>query len=544
MAKTFVRTSLATKLHLLFGGALLAIIAAALVVPWYFMELLVTQGMQNPGAELTRLHFNEFYRDHVSGANWAKKTSHTSSIYTSGQDIGSRAGPTMIMLSPDMEPDHPLDSTARHALKAFIRDPEQDLAVLKGEDEQDRAVARCFRAVRVGQSCMDCHGQTAKLERQLPIGRLVAMIDVSMPASTGPAALPWLRGGAFILGGVLASLLAVGLFSVITQRLILRPLRKLRDVSDKVAEGDLTVRSKVRTGDELQRLGDSFNEMLTAITAQHDKLRSANRALDLKLNELAEVNVTLFHANQVKSEFLANVSHELRTPLNSIIGFSDLLEENDSERIHRYGVNISTAAKALLAMINDLLDLAKIEAGKADVRFDKVSLTGTCQTLLDLMRPLADKKQLEFTGSLADDIPLINTDGGKLQQVLYNLLSNAIKFTPARGRVTLSTVLERLTRDGEAVDEVTVSVADTGPGIAEADQQHIFEKFFQADSSLTKESPGTGLGLAIAKELSSLLGGRLELKSSPGHGATFTVHLPIDGEAAVRRNSGRNKAES
>ncbi|GAH57331.1 unnamed protein product, partial [marine sediment metagenome] len=277
-------------------------------------------------------------------------------------------------------------------------------------------------------------------------------------------------------------------------------IRQLGDMVDKVALGDMSIRSDLRTDDELQHLGESFNDMLAAISKQHGKLQSANRALDLKLNELAEANVSLFEANRIKTEFLANISHELRTPLNSIIGFADLLADADDERVQRYSHNISSSAKHLMDMINDLLGLAKIEAGKALVRFDHVSVTDTCRTLVALTRPMADKKQLTVRAELGDDVPIINTDGGKLQQILYNLLSNAIKFTPAGGEVTVSAGV-KANGDGETLERVWVTVADTGPGISEADQRHIFDKFYQADRTLTKESQGAGLGLAIAKEL-------------------------------------------
>jgi len=178
-------------------------------------------------------------------------------------------------------------------------------------------------------------------------------------------------------------------------------------------------------------------------------------------------------------------------------------------------------------MINDLLGLAKIEAGKATVRLDKVSVAETCRTLVTLVRPMAEKKQLTVNLDLPDDLPLITTDGSKLQQILYNLLSNAIKFTPVNGEVTVaaSVLAARSAGNGRSV---AVAVIDTGPGISEADQKHIFDKFYQGDGSLTKESGGTGLGLAIAKELAVLLGGQISLASSPGAGATFTVTLAVE----------------
>ncbi len=523
MAKQFVQVSLATKLRVLFGMAVLGIIAAALMVPWYFMELLAEQGVQSPAAEVTRLRLNEWLRKHPSEINHA---SQVADLYTQAGQAEDRTGPIMIRLSTELAPSRPLDPAGKQALAAFVRNASQNLAVLPSRDESGRLRYRCFRAVRVNTTCQSCHSRSAPVHLQFEAGELVALIDLTMPGVDVSGPLLWMIRGAFVVGGTLAALLAIVVFALITHRLILRPMRHLRNVADRVAEGDLTVRSSVRTGDELERLGDSFNEMLSAIDDQHGKLRQANRALDLKLGELAEANVTLFQASQVKTEFLANVSHELRTPLNSILGFADLLCNWDDEKVSRYGHNVRSSAQNLLNMINDLLDLAKIEAGRAQVQIEQVSVSDICQTLVALMQPLSDKKQLEFTSDLETDLPIISTDPGKLQQILYNLLSNAIKFTPAGGSVILSASSRTIQRGGRDVKEVAISVRDTGPGIAEADQQHVFEKFYQADRTLTRETGGTGLGLAISKELAQLLGGKLTLVSTPGGGAEFTVVLP------------------
>ena len=533
MARKFVSISLALKLRLLFGAAVLVIIAAALVVPWYFMELLAEQAVQQQGAELTRLAINA----HLVEPPPNPSTDNTVSIlHTIGGGDDGRKGPVFVKLSPDKKGQPPLDSYARKARRAFEGGDGQDLAVFKAEDEQGRTVYRSFRAFRVETTCMRCHGPSAPAGLQYQPGQLVGMFDVTLPGPVSYGSLSWWTRVAFIMGVAMATMMAIILFAMITQRLILRPIRQLRGVAVKAAEGDLTGRCNIKTGDELGHLGESFNEMLAAIADQTEKLRSANRALDLKLNELAEANVTLYQADKVKSEFLANVSHELRTPLNSIIGFADLLGESSEDRIRRYGQNISTSSKSLLSMINDLLDLARIEAGKIEVRPDKVSVIDTCQTLVALMKPLADKKQLQLESRLAEDLPIITTDAGKLQQILYNLLSNAIKFTPPGGRVLVEAKVESSQRGGATWREVAVSVSDTGPGISELDQQRIFEKFFQTDRSLTKESGGTGLGLAISRELTNLLGGRLTLKSSPGQGATFTLCLPIEGPPATADN--------
>jgi len=537
MAKTFVKISLATKLRIVVGAAVLVVIVTALLVPWYFMELLAEQGLQPAAEELTRLRLNEWLRDHRTNP---KAQSELASLYTRGQDGHGRKGPLFVKIDPDhRKTEALLDGPAKRALRAFTRDPQRSSpAIIRAEDQAGHTVYRCFLPVRIDANCTTCHNQARQVKKQFQPAQLVGMIDLSMPRSAVSGSLVWWTRGVFIVGGSLAAFLAIVLFSIITQRLILRPVRQLLAQADKVAEGDLTARSAVRSRDELQRLGESFNEMLEAIGEQHDKLRAANRALDLRLEELAESNVTLYQANQVKSEFLANVSHELRTPLNSIIGFADLVAETGDERLRRYGQNIRTAAKNQLSIINDLLDLAKIEAGRAEVRLDKVSLEDTCRTLLTLTKPLADKKQLQVTEEIAPDLPILTTDAGKLQQILYNLLSNAVKFTPVGGRMSLKAGLDSSRRNGKGGGEAFVSVSDTGPGIAEVDQQRIFEKFYRLESTLTKESPGTGLGLAIAKELTSLLGGRLTLKSSPGHGAVFTVILPVSAAAVEAKENG------
>jgi signal transduction histidine kinase len=218
------------------------------------------------------------------------------------------------------------------------------------------------------------------------------------------------------------------------------------------------------------------------------------------------------------------VSHELRTPLNSIIGFSDVLASLNGlgEKHHRYLQNIQTSGKMLLEMINDILDLAKIEAGKMEIRPADFRIDHVLHAQSDMARPLVEKKNLDLSVDVRPGISELHQDQSKVQQILNNLLSNAIKFTPDGGRIVV-----RAEPAGPGYFHLVV--ADTGVGIAEADRTKIFEKFRQGAAggdAMTREHSGTGLGLSIVKELCKLLGGEIMLESELGKGSTFTVRLP------------------
>jgi len=221
------------------------------------------------------------------------------------------------------------------------------------------------------------------------------------------------------------------------------------------------------------------------------------------------------------------VSHELRTPLNSILGFSDVLKSIDvlDDKQKRYVANIQHSGRMLLEMINDILDLAKIESGKMKIRLSEFKIDSVITAQCDMARPLTEKKNIDLEIEIEPHLPLLVQDQSKVQQVLNNLLSNAIKFTPEGGRITISARRDERGR-------LKLDVADTGVGIAEDDQVTIFEKFRQGTTvlsggdAMTREYSGTGLGLSIVKELCRLLGGEISLESELGKGSKFTVQLP------------------
>jgi two-component system, NarL family, sensor histidine kinase BarA len=284
-----------------------------------------------------------------------------------------------------------------------------------------------------------------------------------------------------------------------------------------------------------------------------DRLRKVNADLDRKVDELAQANLALFESNRLKSDFLATMSHELRTPLSSILGFSDVLLSGKTldERQQRWVRNIQSSGKHLLALINDILDLAKIEAGKMEVKIGEFNLYDLCEGMLTMFRPMAEKKNIDLRSQLEPGIIPLRQDAGKIQQILSNLLSNAIKFTPEGGRVqlriapvpapgqTATTGLSPLDFDavGDArvgPREVVLVVSDTGVGITPEEQDLVFEKFRQGANPLTREHAGTGLGLSITRELTKLLGGEVTLHSEVGRGSTFTVRLPVHLSAEPR----------
>ncbi|MCH8967261.1 MAG: HAMP domain-containing protein, partial [Planctomycetes bacterium] len=337
-----------------------------------------------------------------------------------------------------------------------------------------------------------------------------------------------------VLAGASGAVLAILVFYMVIQRLVLSPVNVLRRAAERVATGDIEARSTITSGDEFEKLSKTFNEMLSHLHAAQEEQRKINRSLDIKLGELAQTNVTLYESNRLKSEFLANVTHELRTPLVSIIGFAELLRDAwdtpdpDRKRLARYSENIRASGRNLLEIINDLLDLAKIEAGKMEVHLVDFSIAQLCEDLIDFVRPLADKRNQTLSLTVEADLPPLHSDSGKIKQILYNLLSNAVKFTPTGGSIGLSVA-------GAPADSVRLTVQDSGPGIPKEEHEVVFQKFRQLDASQTREHAGTGLGLAITRELVHTLGGTISLQSEPGHGATFIVTLPVKAEHGVRR---------
>lgn len=389
-----------------------------------------------------------------------------------------------------------------------------------------------YQVVNWTKSCTPCHApayagalSASESETYKAATPPFRVVRINMPYEATRDAENWVRA---VLGatGILTVFVAmIGLY-IVVRYVIIKPLKHLRDVSDDISHGDTKQRADIHTNDEFEELADAFNRMLRHLTEAQEQLQSTNAKLDAKVDELAQVNMQLYEMNRLKSDFLANMSHELRTPLNSIIGFSDVLQgiESLNDKQRRYAENIRKSGRNLLEMINDILDLAKLEAGKMEVRPSEFRVDAIINAQCDMMRSLSEDKNIDLEVFVDADTLPIYQDQSKLQQILTNLLSNAIKFTPEGGRVVVRAVR---TED----DKLELTVADTGVGIPQEDRAIIFEKFRQSKTvlgrdGLTREYSGTGLGLSIVKELCKLLGGEVSFISELGKGSIFKVVLP------------------
>ena len=269
---------------------------------------------------------------------------------------------------------------------------------------------------------------------------------------------------------------------------------------------------------------ERLHEQQAELEATNAQLEAQTQELELQQQALAEAAARAEQASQYKSEFLANISHELRTPLNSVLILARLLADNRGGRLSeeqvRYASTIHASGSHLLALINDILDLARIEAGRVDVHPEDVDVRGFVEGLRETFEPVCQDRQLGFVAHVASDVPaILTTDPIRLQQVVVNLLSNACKFTTA-GEVRL--VVERY-----STDRIAMHVEDTGPGIPRDKFEVIFEAFRQADGSTQRRFGGTGLGLSISRQLAHLLGGDLRLESTVGQGSRFTIVVPV-----------------
>ena len=314
-----------------------------------------------------------------------------------------------------------------------------------------------------------------------------------------------------VLGMLIILVITTGL-SILFSRTLSRPLLKLKDAANRVARGDLDHRVAIDSGDEIGELAGSFNRMVSDLRLSTIRLQEANN----KLKAL----------DQLKSDFISVVSHELRTPITSIKAFAELIlikPNMTAGRKAKFLSVINSESDRLARLINDILDLTKIEAGKLSWNITALSIDDVIETSITTFQALADEKQLTLNTAGKQSLPKIFGDRDRLIQVVTNLLSNAVKYTPSGGKIDVAINEERFPRH-----QVVISVADTGGGIPGDSLQHIFEKFQRSDDFVADTTEGTGLGLAISRLIVEYHGGSIGVESTVGSGSTFTVHLPVE----------------
>jgi len=330
------------------------------------------------------------------------------------------------------------------------------------------------------------------------------------------------------IAGVFLALLAGWLVS----RQIAKPIGQLASASERVAQGDLSTLVEVKSSNEVGVLAHSFNQMIVSLRKSREELQQWGEELEKKVHErtaeleqrsqeLADSNVRLQEMSQHKSQFLANMSHELRTPLNSIIGYTkfmlDGLEGDINEEQRKDLHTVYTSSKHLLELINDLLDLAKIEAGKIVLSCGTFTISDLLAEVIPGVEQLAREKGLALTSSVAPTINYLYADKAKTNQVLINILGNAVKFTN-EGSIKLNVA--------ETDSDFIFSVTDTGMGIKREDLEAVFDSFKQVGPAQIAGYEGTGLGLTISKQFVEMQGGRMWAESELGKGSTFTFTLP------------------
>ena len=522
-------TSLERKCRLLFGGGLLLLISGS----FYFYARQTQQLVIDQNIDLAR--------SLVSSVILEKHASHF--------ELDNHLEPHIKNMSRDLKPDD--FKEIKWALLA--PDLKSGDAASKPREEYDydavrkisaampeyipvdkkRQDFRFYKEVRATESCLKCHRQHNRNPDLQEDDRL-GIAKISYPLDKTYRSLSW-NNAILLSTAIVTAFLAMLAAYAIVRYVIVKPVLHLKEVSDAITRGDLEQRADIRTGDEFEELSQAFNRMLRHLTTVQEDLQKLNRGFESKVDELAQVNLRLYEMNNLKNEFLATMSHELRTPLNSILGFSDVLLANPlnlNDKQRRYVGHIQTSGRTLLNLINDVLDLAKIESGKMEVHPTEFSIADLVERSAGAMLPLAEKKNIDLGWDVDSELPVLLQDNGKLQQILSNLLSNAIKFTPEGGRVRIRAELRDQGR-------FVLTVTDTGIGIPLEDQERIFEKFRQGAAvsghreTLTREYEGTGLGLSITKELAKLLGGEIHLQSEFGKGSLFVVELPLRVSAEV-----------
>jgi signal transduction histidine kinase len=452
------------------------------------------------------------------------------------------------------------DEFEREALKSFEASGQDD-EIYQITAYEDQAVFRYTTPIFIKESCLSCHGDpkgevdvTGHPKEGLKNGDIAGAVSIIMPIDLYMTGIQQniLQQSVYFFA-VIALLITIVYLAI--SILITRPLRRVEHAIEQIEGGNLNVDlSNSGSSGEIKALEQKFSSMAQRLQGSYDNLEKqvdertkqlaeANRILEQQRIGLKEANDLLLSESQYKSDFLAIMSHELRTPLTSILAFAEICEESSealSEKDRAAIEEIKENGYVLLHMVNNILEVARIDAGKTELNREWVDMVDLVSTVESSMRPLASKRQISFETQVSSGTPLIYADWEKLRRILENLVSNAIKFTKRGGRAQLDVCFATEGPEAPSAQEASetagqprggtmrICVSDTGIGIRKRDIPKVFEKFTQLDKSSYRRYGGSGLGLAVVRELAEAMGGFVEVESTFKKGSTFTVYIPVN----------------
>lgn len=443
--------------------------------------------------------------------------------------------------TPRNRADEP-DAFEQAAIDAFRANPNvteyYEFAEVNGQ-----RVFRYAEPMTLVESCLSCHGEPAGEvdlsgypREGLPEGYIYGALSMEIPTEAFVAASR--ENATLNVGFSLALIIAcVAIISIAISHLVTRPLTRVQTAMEAVGEGIYSARLDIpASSTEMAVLSRGFNEMASQLEETHDHLEElvdarteelarAYATLEEQSRALEQANEQLTEENQYRSDFLAMMSHELRTPLAASMAFADILRERratgsqPSAEDERLWHEMESNHRTLLSLINNILEMARIDAGRESFHPELMDIGDIAGLLQNTIAPLADQKAITLTCSI-EEVPLFVADAEKLRRIIENLMSNAVKFTPVGGRIVFTA------RHLPQENLIEFSVADTGCGIPEKAQNAIFDRFVQADSSSSRAYGGSGLGLALVQELTEMHHGTVHLESEENVGSTFTVRIP------------------
>ena len=385
------------------------------------------------------------------------------------------------------------------------------------------------------KGCHHCHGSSRKVIGSMAIRMTAERVYATVGAQRN-------RTLVLTLFGIPITIIIIHL---IVHKFIRRPVENLAEKAHRFAEGDMSVSIDIKTEDEIGVLGKTFNYMIASVSSASRKLEEEINRKTALLDERTQLITLVEKANrklreldQLKSTFLANMSHELRTPMNAIIGYTDLLVDGVdgpvNEEQEKSLKRIANNSRYLLQLINDILDISKIESGKVKLEPKELDIKWIVESVIPTFEPLIKEKGLTLSDSIDEDLALVYGDEDAIRQVLMNLLSNAIKFTSKGGITITARPSDRGIKPGESPIFAEVCVEDTGIGIKEEDLGTIFDKFVQVDLTTVRQGEGTGLGLSIARGLVALHKGMMWATSKYKEGTKFHFTIPFKEEILER----------